>query len=129
MYKIYHLHLVSSLPLEEKHKQLSSGVLRKKCSEYIQRIYRRIATKLYWNFTLARVLLRVFRIPSPLKGCFWKKLLKVLHSYASSEITLSLYIIVILLIFVPLSNKKGFVVFQILYDLLLCLSWSTNNLL
>ena len=54
----------------------------------------------------------------------WKKFLKVLHSCLSSEITLSLSTRVILSIFVLLSDKKGFIVFQTLYYLLLCLALS-----
>ena len=67
-------------------KQPSRGVLKKKCSENMQQIYRRtpmrkhdfnkVAKQLYWNRTSAWVFsefLHIFRIPflwTPLDGCF-----------------------------------------------------------
>ena len=53
-----------------------------------------------------------------------EELLKVLHSCLSSEITLSLPTRVILFILVPLSDKKGFTVFETL----LCLALSCNSI-
>ena len=51
-----------------------------------------------------------------------EELLKALHSCLSSELTLSLSTRVILFIFIPLSDKKGFIDFQTFYYLLLCLA-------
>ena len=57
-------------------KQPTGGVLRKRCSENMQQIYRRkpipecdlnkVATQLYWSHTSARVFSSTL-----LEGCFW----------------------------------------------------------
>ena len=80
-------------------KQPPTGVLRKRCSEKMQQIYRRtpmpkcnfnkVAKQLYWNLTLAWVFSCKFAAyfqnnfsEQPLDGCFWIFIANVQNIYS-----------------------------------------------
>ena len=118
-----------------RQKQPSRGVVKKRCSENKQQIYRRkpcrsaISIKLQRSFIEMVLrhgcspvnLLHLFGTPFHRNTFGWLLLVRrikgvtntySLHCCLPSEITLSFFLRVMLFIFVPLSNNKGFIAFQ-----------------